>query len=987
MPIDNKIGLLEKFAQNNSDILPNDWTKSFTDTFGVNLKLYDFQKQALMNALVVLYYYFNKDKTLQKQLFKHFEDLSKKDIAEINKTFNSYQNNIIPAFREKFVFNPQYTDSIHPLFFNQMCFWMATGSGKTLVIIKMIEILHNLMKQGLIGSKDILISSANDSIITQIKEHIHTYNIGSDIEINFIPLKKFDKASENLAFNKINVYFTTSGALAEEQQVSKNKKDGKRINYETVYNNGNWYVFLDEAHKGTEDSKTQAYFQLLASNGFLFNFSATFTEPIRKISTVYNMNLEKFINAGYGKEIKVLGQGFNTRSDDTHHKQISILQSLLLLTAQKISKEEYLINYYHNPLLLVFAHSINSNTDNKDLKEVKTDLKEFFNTLHSMINGNIEEQLFDEAKRTLLAEIKSDSQYTIGSNKMRTMLDFINKISLSDIAHYVLYSPKNTKLQSSLIYLKLGKDKSEVAIQLKTADRPFALLKFSDAHKWIEEILVNAEELDTFDGVRSFATLNDLDNTYTMLLGSRMFVEGWDSNRPNLIHFIGLGKNDENTKLILQAIGRGVRIEPITNHRKRNSYLSSNLKIDPKKLPTTGKLFNSEYEPIALLEMLFIFATNTSILTSILKSLKNEKDDIEFIPIETHIQKTDIREKPLLVPEYDKILLRNKQYKMTSKQLDNITQFLTNKKKVFLLKDASTKTRYREQYLNICEYLINKTDEIQIVPEHRFEDLRDSELMFHILEYFTGDIQKLKKLRELEDNDIIHYQHMSVRKDTDDTYNDLVTEIVQVMQSTNLTEEELLEQLHQGRLDIGEYSKLLKELALNQAYTSKSVKKIDKHYYNPTLFSEFDYTFKNAIDVESEQKFIDELIKFIKIGLSPNIEWWYFSKLNQHHDKKVYIPYTDKYNFEKPFYPDFIFWIKCKSKYKIVFVDPKGLGREEDPRDKLNGFKNIFNQKEYIFDTVNNIEIELYYFNEEYNDDELIKKHRIDSKSLNKIFE
>jgi len=981
MSIENKIGHLERFADNNIDILPNEWLNAFKSSFGVNWKLHDFQQKALKNAMTVLFYYFHKDQELHRELYRHFKDLSQKDKDNINKSFDSYKTNIMRELQKDFEFTPEVANEIHPLFFNQMCFWMATGSGKTLIIIKMIEILSNLMKIQEIPTKEILISSENEAIIKQIAEHIKTYNIGSNIEIEFIPLKKFDKRNNELGFNKIKVYYTTSRSLSYRDQVSKKSEDGKRIDYENVYNNGDWYIFLDEAHKGTENSKIQAYFQLLASNGFLFNFSATFTEPIRKLTTVYNMNLDKFINAGYGKQIKVIGQGFNTQDEQEIDKQISILQSLILLTAQKISKNEYLQNYYHNPLLLVFAHSINSTIS----KDEKTDLKEFFQVLHNIINGNITEKVFTEAKNLLLKEIRENQQeqgYTIGASQINLTTDFLKNVNADTIAEYVLYNSKNSKLQSVIEFYKIGKDKSEVAIKLKTADKPFALLKFSDAHKWIEEVLPNAEEIKTFDGIRNFSTLNDNDNPYSMLLGSRMFVEGWDSNRPNLIHFIGLGKNEKNTKLVLQAIGRGVRIEPVPNQRKRNNYLSNSNKIDIDTLNNTVKLFKNHYEPIILLETLFIFATNTKTMSSILISLKNEKDDKEFILLDEHINKTTIKEKPLLIPEYDQVLEVNKKYQITQKQLDNINCFLQKHKKVFLLKDISFNHAYITKYLEICEYLFNKTDEIQIMPSHPFDKLKDESLLLHILEYFVGSIPKFKQFREIQDNDIIHYKYISVQQDTDNTYNELIKKITKVMKSDNLSIDELKEQLKQNIINIDEYTDKIQNKT-----ESQSIKKLDKQYYQPTLFSGFDYTFKNAIDVNSEIIFINQLCEFIKNGLSLDITWWYFAKINQHHDRNIYIPFVDKYNKEKRFYPDFIFWIKFNNKYKIVFIDPKGLGRIEDPLDKINGFNNIFKDKSYIFDTENKIYIELYYYNNEYQKyNKLLEDYRIDNNSINKIF-
>jgi len=55
------------------------------------------------------------------------------------------------------------------------------------------------------------------------------------------------------------------------------------LDYKTYENDGNWYVFLDEAHRGdSENSNLKDYVNRLSTNGFLFNFSATFIDAIFK---------------------------------------------------------------------------------------------------------------------------------------------------------------------------------------------------------------------------------------------------------------------------------------------------------------------------------------------------------------------------------------------------------------------------------------------------------------------------------------------------------------------------------------------------------------------------------------------------------------------------------------------------------------------------------------------------------------------------------
>jgi len=86
-------------------------------------------------------------------------------------------------------------------FINRMSFWMTTGSGKTLIIIKFIQILNDLIKSGEIPPYD---------------------NLSDEQKEKIIDLRNYD-------------------------------------------NDGKWYIFLDEAHKGDrEESKRQHIYSILS---------------------------------------------------------------------------------------------------------------------------------------------------------------------------------------------------------------------------------------------------------------------------------------------------------------------------------------------------------------------------------------------------------------------------------------------------------------------------------------------------------------------------------------------------------------------------------------------------------------------------------------------------------------------------------------------------------------------------------------------------
>jgi len=75
---------------------------------------------------------------------------------------------------------------------NRMCFWMATGSGKTLVPVKLIEVLRGLILAGEIPPNDILVLTHREDLIEQLKRHVQEFNSSrNDLYIRHNPLIPF----------------------------------------------------------------------------------------------------------------------------------------------------------------------------------------------------------------------------------------------------------------------------------------------------------------------------------------------------------------------------------------------------------------------------------------------------------------------------------------------------------------------------------------------------------------------------------------------------------------------------------------------------------------------------------------------------------------------------------------------------------------------------------------------------------------------------
>jgi len=148
---------------------------------------------------------------------------------------------------------------------------MATGSGKTLVIVKMIEMLGELIDRGLLPEKDILFLTYRDDLLDQFKVHIDEFNsYHSDVKINLKNLKEYEavKRANPIPFarNEITVFYYRSDLITDQGKE-------KQVDFRTYDNHGNWFIILDEAHKGDrEESKRQIFYNILSRNGFCLIF-------------------------------------------------------------------------------------------------------------------------------------------------------------------------------------------------------------------------------------------------------------------------------------------------------------------------------------------------------------------------------------------------------------------------------------------------------------------------------------------------------------------------------------------------------------------------------------------------------------------------------------------------------------------------------------------------------------------------------------------
>jgi Type III restriction enzyme, res subunit. len=808
-----------------------------------------------------------------------------------------------------------------------MSFWMATGSGKTLVIVKLIELLSNLMKLGLIPQKDILFLTHRDDLIGQFKRHVEEFNEGRmpSEKLELYELKEYGRVKTRL-YNPtgIPVFYYRADLFDTEQSE-------KRIDFRNYLNNGNWYLILDEAHKGDrEESKRQAIFNILCKNGFRFDFSATFTEEIDFITCAYEFNLAEFVRQGYGKHIYVSGEalrGFSRKEDfSPEEKQKILLKIFILLTGLIKAREKVKDKVpYHKPLLLVLVNSVNTEDSDMEL---------FFRELVRIAEGEVQDSHFQRAKDELIQELENANFQFESVRFSREFLDLLREITFED----VLQSVFNSRSTGTIEVVQIPQNRQELLFKLKSGDRPFALMKIGDITQWLKEKLEGYEIVERFEDESGFARLNE-DEDINILMGSRAFYEGWDSNRPNVIAFINIGKGEDAKKFVLQSIGRGVRIEPFKNVRRRLEILYGNSQVD-------GETYRQVRDWATPVESLFVFGTKANNLETILQTLRTQREEEENLGDLFEIN-PEVQGKLLLVPEYEESELmlidsnRNHQYPDPLNPEDR--------------EIAKELLKFDDQVL-VCMFDANprvlaklKRDFdalVRVEPNARKIGIPEVVLK-GLLGYFSKKFYQASGFRELDrEEDIVHFRRIRISKSKLNSIRETIQRVKASKDAERLTEE-LFNKVRSGEITFEEYKKKTKERPQDKETTGDLIiRYLATHYYIPIVLTQretIDYIM-HVIKTESEREFINELSK--KLDKNPHLfdcDWWMFSKIDETLDK-VYIPYySENSSGIAKFKPDFIFWFRKGCKYLILFLDPKGTEHAANYR-KIDGYSKLFEE-------------------------------------------
>ncbi|WQT10268.1 DEAD/DEAH box helicase family protein [Helicobacter pylori] len=911
----NEIFVAQKLAEDelNTNEINEPLERLDFKSFDNNKELLDYQQQALINAFRVLVAYFRDFKENKKEFYafyqKHYSfancDFAKKKLNHLLKSYFKVENHCVRF--ENFI--------------NRLAFYMATGSGKTIVIIKLVELLSVAIRMGLIPKKNIMFFSANEHLIKQFEKEIEKYNRNKDYskQIDFKDLKSvknkdFYHSPKDSLMKKIALFYYRADLMNDEGKENL-------LNYKDYWDNGENYVILDEAHKGNKtESKRQAIFSLLSQKGFLFNFSATFTEESDLITAVYNLSVGEWVKLGYGKESVLLKKNnlnaFKESKDlNDREKEIALLKALLLLGMQKRYKTE---GYFHDPLMLVFTHSVNVENSDAEI---------FFKTLARVIE-NDDGSDFVKAKEDLLEEIK-DPEFLFSDGKdkdykVKVFKEGLKSMDLKGLKEEVFYA------NSGHIEVIINpKNNQEIAFKLNTSDKVFCLIKIGDITEWIYEKLKSVKVVSKNLSFKEESYFSQIDkSSINILVGSRTFETGWDSTRPSVILFLNIGLDDDAKKLVKQSFGRGVRIESVKNQRQRLAYLDIDVAIKKVLKPNA-----------AMLETLFVIATKSESVKAIL-DLKEESSDPSWCEVE--LEKTHI-EHALFVPCYQEkpikaTDLESGSFKMSEKNFKDLKEhFHLMSEKHFILKHEI----YDPKDYELLKDLI-QTKRFEIELNWHYKDLDNLISILKKRLYLNQKVPK-DEFNALDNEKIVHFKRIKVRADKKEA---LMKTIQEVKEYTPLDKETLRKKIAQGEIDPYDTEKHKQDRTFK--VNDAELLKLKEHYYTPLIKAKNCDWLKHVVKVESEIDFLKELQKTETIKtLQENYDFWAFSKIDEHLDN-LFIPYFNG-TTERKFFPDFIFWLQKGGTQIICFIDPKGTEHTSGLRkaDAYQLFKDkVFSSKD-----------------------------------------
>ena len=440
---------------------------------------------------------------------------------------------------------------------NKLAFWMATGSGKTLLMhVNILQYQEALARHGRRRELNrILLLTPNKGLSQQHLREFAAAGIAAEL------------------FNKNGVGLF-SGQAVEILEVTRLRDEmgDKTVAVEAF--EGNNLVLVDEGHRGASAGRGGAwmgYRNALCERGFSFEYSATFGQAIKgnlgltnlyAKSTLCDYSYRYFYADGFGKDYQILNLDQGTQQN---HLELYFVACLLsFFQQQRLYREKegaFRPFNIENPLWIFVGGRVTATLATKDASDI-VEILQFLARYVADRAGSIQriDRVLNEGLVT-----------STGRNLFSGRFPYLNTRGLSpaQVFDETLRTIFNAPGGGRLYIENLKGVTGEVALRLGTENEAFGVINVGDDAKLVR--LCRDNGLAT--GEREFAEslfheLNEPHSKVNLLIGSKKFTEGWSSWRVSTMGLMNVGKKEGAQ--IIQLFGRGVRLKGYDTSLKRS---------------------------------------------------------------------------------------------------------------------------------------------------------------------------------------------------------------------------------------------------------------------------------------------------------------------------------------------------------------------------------------------------------------------------------
>ena len=447
---------------------------------------------------------------------------------------------------------------------NKLAFWMATGSGKTLLMhVNIKQYLHYL---GAVGKRHelnrIILLTPNEGLSRQ---HLDEFaQSGMDAAM-------FSKDGRTL-FTGHAVEIIDIHKLAEEQKEKTVAVDAFE---------GNNLVLVDEGHRGssTEVGVWMDRRRRLCEQGFSLEYSATFGQAIRPASRaliqeyghciLFDYSYRYFHRDGYGKEFQIL----NLQEQRDEEQRLLYMTGGLLAFQQQLrvfrDEQAHLAPYgLERPLWVFVGSKVTATTGQQELSDILLILQ----FLHGFLRDRAAAELRVKALMAGAPGLTDGQGREIFANRLRAL--FAGGRTAAEIYDEALTLIFNAPGGGALHIEQLRGGDAEGEIELRVGnDDPFGVVNVGDAAKVVNQCSDSGllSGLGREFGGSLFRGINNRESTVNVLIGAKKFTEGWSSWRVSTMGLMNVGKSEGSE--IIQLFGRGVRLRGLGFSLKRSPFV------------------------------------------------------------------------------------------------------------------------------------------------------------------------------------------------------------------------------------------------------------------------------------------------------------------------------------------------------------------------------------------------------------------------------